>query len=218
MEGRVAVDGNTVDKSGALVKESSVIEISDDERRFVSRGGRKLEHALAEFDIDTQDKIAIDIGASTGGFTDCLLQRGAKKVYAVDVGYGQLDWTLRNDERVVVMEKINARHLVSEDIGERVDIVVIDVSFISLTKVIPPAAGVLKRGGVLVALIKPQFEVGKAEVGKGGVIRDESKRQRVVEAIRSYLEDMEFQIMGVVESPISGAKGNIEYLIAGRLS
>lgn len=217
MQGAVSVDGERVDKAGALVKESSEITIKDSSQKYVSRGGHKLEGALTEFDINVSGSIALDIGASTGGFTDCLLQHGAKRVYALDVGYGQLDWKLRNDERVVVIEKLNARYLKPEDIREKVDIAVIDVSFISLTMVIPPLKDILKPGGALVALIKPQFEVGKGQVGKGGIVRDESKHQEVVDKIRSFLNGLRFTVTGVIPSPILGAQGNKEFLIAAVL-
>jgi 23S rRNA (cytidine1920-2'-O)/16S rRNA (cytidine1409-2'-O)-methyltransferase len=214
MEGVVFVDGQKVDKSGTLVKEESNISIKDSSLKYVGRGGLKLEDALKNFEIDVQDKIALDVGASTGGFTDCLLQNGAAKVYAVDVGYGQLDWKLRIDSRVVLMEKVNARHLKPEDLPELVDIIVIDVSFISLTMVIPPVIQMLKPGGVLVALIKPQFEVGKGEVGKGGIVRDENKHKEVVEKITKFIEELNFDVSGVIPSPITGAQGNKEFLLS----
>jgi len=157
----------------------------------------------------------LDIGASTGGFTDCLLKHGAKKVYAVDVGYGQLDWKLRQDPRVIVMERINARYLKPEDIGELVDFSTIDVSFISLTKIIPPVLKILKPSGILIALIKPQFEVGKGEVGKGGIVRDENKHRNVINKITLFLEKLNFKILGVIPSPILGADGNKEFLVGG---
>jgi len=214
MQGAVFVNGERVDKAGALVKEDSEITVKDSSQKYVGRGGLKLEAALKEFDIAVSDKTALDIGASTGGFTDCLLQHGAGKVYAVDVGYGQLDWKLRNDPRVEVLEKLNARYLKPSDIGEPVDIAVIDVSFISLTMVIPPLTQILKQGGVLVALIKPQFEVGKGEVGKGGIVRDESKHTQVVEKISAFLTNLDFTVTGVIPSPILGAEGNKEFLIS----
>jgi 23S rRNA (cytidine1920-2'-O)/16S rRNA (cytidine1409-2'-O)-methyltransferase len=214
MQGAVFVNGERVDKAGALVKEDSEITVKDSSQKYVGRGGFKLEAALKEFDIAVSDKTALDIGASTGGFTDCLLQRGARKVYAVDVGYGQLDWKLRNDPRVEVLEKLNARYLKPSDIGEPVDIAVIDVSFISLTMVIPPLTQILKQGGVLIALIKPQFEVGKGEVGKGGIVRDESKHAQVVEKISTFLTNLDFTLTGVIPSPILGAEGNKEFLIS----
>ncbi len=217
MQGAVFVDGERVDKAGTLIKESSDITIKDSSQKYVGRGGHKLEGALSEFGINVSGSIALDIGASTGGFTDCLLQHGAQKVYAVDVGYGQLDWKLRNDERVIVVEKLNARYLKPENIGEKVDIAVIDVSFISLTMVIPPLKDVLKPEGLLVALIKPQFEVGKGQVGKGGIVRDEAKHQEVVDKIRSFLDGLGFTVSGVIPSPILGAQGNKEFLISAVL-
>lgn len=217
MQGVVHVDGQRVDKAGSLVKEGSVVDVNDSSQKFVGRGGYKLEASLDHFGIDVSGLIALDVGASTGGFTDCLLQRGASKVYAVDVGYGQLDWKLRNDERVVVKEKINARYLKPEDIGEPIDIAVIDVSFISLTMVIPPLKDILKPGGYIAALIKPQFEVGKGQVGKGGIVRDESKHQEVVEKVQSFLESTGYEIKGVIPSPILGTEGNKEFLIAATL-
>ncbi len=217
MRGAVYVDGERVDKAGALVKASSEVTVKDSSQKYVSRGGYKLEGALSEFGIDVSGSVALDVGASTGGFTDCLLQRGVARVYAVDVGYGQLDWKLRNDERVAVIEKLNARYLMPEDIGEKVDIAVIDVSFISLTMVIPPLKNVLKPRGRLVALIKPQFEVGKGQVGKGGIVRDEAKHQEVIEKISSFLNGLGFTVTGVIPSPILGAQGNKEFLISAVL-
>lgn len=214
MEGVVFVNCQKVDKSGTLIKEDSDISIKDSSLKYVSRGGLKLEGALSHFEIDVRNKIALDVGASTGGFTDCLLQNGAARVYAVDVGYGQLDWKLRNDSRVVVMEKINARHMQLDDIPELVDIIVIDVSFISLTKIIPPVIKLLKPGGILVALIKPQFEVGKGEVGKGGIVRNDSKHKDVVDKITKFIEKLNFDVRGVIPSPIKGAHGNKEFLIS----
>ena len=214
MAGTVYVAGERVDKAGALVKDDAEIVLKGETLKYVSRGGLKLEAALDAFGVDVSGKAAVDVGSSTGGFTDCLLQRGAAKVYAIDAGRGQLDWKLRNDPRVVSMEKFNARYLKPEDIGgEPVGVAVIDVSFISLTKIIPPAAGVLAPGGILIALIKPQFEVGKGEVGKGGIVRDEAKRGEVVDKITTFVSGLGMNVKGVVESPITGADGNVEYLI-----
>lgn len=215
MSGVVFVDGARVDKAGALVDGTSKVELKDSPLKFVSRGGIKLESALREFKIEVCDKVALDVGASTGGFTDCLLKQGAKKVYAVDVGHGQLDWKLRQDPRVIVMERVNARYLKLEDIGELVDVSTIDVSFISLMKIIPPVSQILKPGGVLIALIKPQFEVGKGEVGRGGIVRDESKHREVTSRIIRFLEELNFKILGVIPSPILGADGNKEFLVVG---
>lgn len=213
MAGRVYVDGQRVDKAGTLVGADSEIVLKDGGLRYVSRGGLKLEAALGEFGIDPAGMVAVDIGASTGGFTDCLLQHGALKVHAVDVGYGQLDWSLRNDARVRLLERTNARQLTPRDIGERVDIATVDVSFISLEKVIPPLKQILKPGGALIALIKPQFEVGKGEVGKGGVVRSEVKHKAVVDKIRDFLIGIGFSVKGSIPSPILGAEGNKEFLI-----
>jgi 23S rRNA (cytidine1920-2'-O)/16S rRNA (cytidine1409-2'-O)-methyltransferase len=215
MSGVVSVEGTRVDKPGTLIAKGSEIIIKQDSRRYVGRGGLKLEAALKGFKINVYDKVALDIGASTGGFTDCLLQFGARKVYAIDVGHGQIDWGLRQDKRVVVMERVNARYLKPEDIGELVDICTIDVSFISLTLIVPRVKNLLKPKGVLIALIKPQFEVGKGEVGKKGIVRDESKYTLVIEKITSLLHGEYFDTMGVMPSPILGAEGNKEFLVAG---
>lgn len=213
MAGEVYVDGVRVDKAGALVGEGAGITVKEP-LRYVSRGALKLEAALGAFGIDVSGLTAVDIGSSTGGFTDCLLQAGASKVYAVDVGYGQLDWKLRNDPRVVVKERVNARYLKPGDIGESPDIAVIDVSFISLKMIIPPAVKVLKPGGILIALIKPQFEVGKGKVGKGGIVRDEAKHREVVDKITEFVKAEGLRVTGVIPSPILGAEGNKEFLIA----
>ncbi len=215
MAGVVFVDSTRVDKAGTIVKEDAEILVKDSTLRYVSRGGIKLEAALDEFKVHVRDKVALDIGVSTGGFTDCLLKHRAKKVYAVDVGYGQLDWKLRQDPKVVVMERINARYLKPEDIGELVDVATIDVSFISLTKVILPVSKILKQKGVLIALVKPQFEVGRGKVGKGGIVRDESKHREVINKITNFLEELNFDVVGVIPSPILGADGNKEFLVGG---
>jgi 23S rRNA (cytidine1920-2'-O)/16S rRNA (cytidine1409-2'-O)-methyltransferase len=212
MAGVVYVDGTKLEKAGTIVRENSTIQVKHPALRYVSRGGVKLEAALREFEIDVRDKDALDIGASTGGFTDCLLQFGVRRVYAVDVGYGQLDWKLRQDPRVVVMERVNARYLNPEDIGKLVDISTVDVSFISVTKVTPPVSKILKTGGVLIVLIKPQFEVGKGKVGKGGIVKEEEKHREVISKIISFLEGLNFRILGVIPSPILGADGNKEFL------
>lgn len=213
MEGIVYVNGQKVDKAGTLLKIDSDILVKNSSLKYVSRGGLKLEGALKHFEVDVQENIALDIGASTGGFTDCLLQNGAAKVYALDVGHGQLDWGLRNDDRVVVMEKVNARHLKEGDIPEIVDIVVMDASFISLTMLIAPSTMFLKPRGLFIALIKPQFEVGKGEVGKGGIVRDENKHTEVVDKITKHLQNLDFNIKGIIESPILGTQGNKEFII-----
>ncbi len=213
MAGLVYVNDQRVDKAGTRVSLEAQIEIKGETCPYVSRGGLKLEHALKEFHISVAGLVCADIGASTGGFTDCLLQHGAAKVYAIDVGHGQLHWRLRQDPRVVVMEGVNARYLKPEDLPETVDLVTIDVSFISLTKIIPAAKGLLKPGGRIVALIKPQFEVGPREVGKGGVVRDPALHQRVIEKIKNFAEDLNLTVLGLTESPLLGPAGNREFLI-----
>jgi len=227
LEGNVVVDGIRINKAGTLIKPDAVVQVLE-KLRYVSRGGLKLEAALKGFNIDVTDRIAMDVGASTGGFTDCLLQYGAKKVYAIDVGYGQFDWRLRNDSRVVLLEKTNIRYLkktvdslqltvesqrLEDLINNNIDIATVDVSFISLLKVIPEIMGFLEKGGEIVALVKPQFEVGRKDIGKGGVVRDETKRKSIVDKILAEVKDMGFEIKGVMESPIKGPKGNIEYFI-----
>ena len=204
-------------KAGQQIKEDQPIEVRGKEHDWVSRGGLKLEKGLKEFDVDPTGLIAIDVGASTGGFTDVLLQGGAKKVYAVDVGHGQLAWKLRNDDRVVVMEKTNARYLDNEAIPDPIDIVVCDASFISLKTVLPSAMALVKPGGRLIALIKPQFEVGRENVGKGGVVRDPELHKAVCEEMRAWLnDDMDgWTACGLTESPIKGPEGNIEFLLYG---
>lgn len=211
--GQVLVNGQKQDKAGSLVQEDVDIRILGETLRYVSRGGLKLEAALKEFHVVVSDKTALDVGASTGGFTDCLLQHGCKKVYAVDVGYGQLAWKLRQDPRIVVIERTNIRRLGPSLIPERVDLVVIDVSFISLEKVIPPIMQLLAANAELIALIKPQFEVGKEQVGKGGIVRDEAARNAVVDRIVTFVREQGFDVTGVITSPITGQDGNVEFLI-----
>jgi len=213
MAGSVYVDGQKIDKPGKLIDSESEIEVRDRLPKYVSRGGLKLEKGLKEFDIEVKDKICLAIGSSTGGFTDCLLKHGASRVHAVDVGYGQLDWILRNDPRVILKERLNAKYLSADDIGESVDIVVIDVSFISVVKVIGPTVKLLKSGGKLVALIKPQFEVGKGEVGKGGIVRDTNKHKEVVEKVVDFLHQLGLLNIKTTQSPILGADGNKEFLV-----
>ncbi len=213
MEGKVLVNGHPVTKPGTFIKEEDSIELKADDIPYVSRGGLKLEGALKQFNISVAGKTCMDIGASTGGFTDCLLKHGAKRVYAVDVGYGQLDWSLRNDPRVVVIERTNIRHMERDRVPEEVDIITIDVSFISLTKVIPKALEFLKAGGEIIALVKPQFELTPQEVEKGGVIKTESKRLKAINKIKDYAESIGLLVLGITESPIKGSKGNIEYFI-----
>jgi 23S rRNA (cytidine1920-2'-O)/16S rRNA (cytidine1409-2'-O)-methyltransferase len=212
MAGRVQVDGRRVDKPGTAIAVDAVIEVSGPESPYVSRGGLKLAGALDHFALSVQDLVCIDVGASTGGFTDCLLQRGARRVYAVDVGYGQLDYGLRMDERVVVMERFNARHLGPKDLPEACDLATFDVSFISLGKVVPAVASVVRPGGRLVTLIKPQFEVGKGRVGKGGVVRDEELRRQVITERIADLESTGLTGEGWIDAPITGARGNLEAL------
>lgn len=213
MEGNVFVENQREDKAGTSIPENAKIEIKGNTLKYVSRGGLKLEKAMKHFDIDLKDKVCMDIGASTGGFTDCMLQNGASKVFAVDVGYGQFAWKLRTDERVVCMEKTNIRYVTPEDIGEALDFASVDVSFISLSKVLPAARELLKDGGEMVCLIKPQFEAGREKVGKKGVVRDSSVHREVIEMIVEYVRTQSLGILGLDFSPIKGPEGNIEYLI-----
>jgi 23S rRNA (cytidine1920-2'-O)/16S rRNA (cytidine1409-2'-O)-methyltransferase len=212
MEGNVTVDGVVVDKAGSLVRPDACIEVLH-KMPYVSRGGLKLEHAIEKFNINVESKKAMDVGASTGGFTDCLLQSGAKKVIAVDVGYGQFSWNLRHDDRIVLLEKTNIRYLKKDILPYELDLITVDVSFISLLKVIPKILEFLCPGGEVIALIKPQFEVDRKDIGKGGVVRDERKRLEAVERIKDTLLAMELEVIGVTESPVKGPKGNVEYLI-----
>jgi len=211
MARRVLVNGRHVDKAGALVGAEDALAIEALEHPWVGRGGVKLAHALEAFGIEVRGKVCADIGASTGGFTDVLLKHGAAKVYAIDVGYGQIDASLRNDPRVINREKVNARYLTAADFEEAIGFVSIDVSFISL-KLILPAVATFARGDV-VALIKPQFEVGKRDVGKGGIVRDETKRAAAVESVVAFARENGFDVKGVIESPVRGAEGNVEYLM-----
>lgn len=212
LEGSVLVNGMVIDKAGAQVRFDDIVSL-ENRMPYVSRGGLKLEHALREFHVDVDNKIAMDAGASTGGFTDCLLQHGAKKVYAIDVGYGQFSWKLRNDKRVVLLEKTNVRYLEAGKVPDKIDLAVIDVSFISLMKVIPGILEFLKSPGELIALIKPQFEAGRKDVGKGGVVKDEGKRLEVVQRIKNESEEIGLEVAATATSPIKGPKGNVEYLI-----
>jgi len=211
--GLVTVDGQLADKAGSMFDSGCRIEIKGTDSPYVSRGGLKLEAALDHFKIDPAGYVCADIGASTGGFTDCLLKRGARKVYAIDVGYGQLAWALRQDPRVVVMERTNARHLSPGDLDEPLDLAVIDASFISLKLLLPPLLPLFADEVAIIALIKPQFEVGKGKVGKGGVVRDEALHQEVIEEIIHFAQSLELSNQGVVPSPILGPKGNKEFLI-----
>ena len=213
MIGGVKVNGQVMRKPGQKIREDALIEILQPPCPYVSRGGIKLEGAIKGFGINMEGKVCLDVGASTGGFTDCLLQHGAKRVYAVDVGWGQLHWKLRNDPRVICLEKRNIRYLPKEEIPEEVDLVTIDTSFISLKLVIPAVLKFLKEKAEILALIKPQFEVGKGEVGKGGVVRDSEKHKRVIEEIRIFSQNLGLHPVGVIESPILGPKGNKEFFI-----
>ncbi len=210
MAGLVAVDGRQIDKPGSAVAEDVALEVRGTAEPFASRAGRKLAAALDHFGLDPSGAVCLDVGASTGGFTDCLLQRGARRVYAVDVGYGQLDYGLRRDPRVVVMERVNARHLEPGAIPEPCDLITIDVSFISLGKVVPALLAFLAPAGRLLPLVKPQFEAGRKLVGKGGVVRDPQVRARVVAECTAALAALGLRLCGLFESPVPGARGNRE--------
>ena len=212
MSGIVFVNGQRVDKVGTAVSNDALIEIRGTTLPYVSRGGLKLEKAMQTFPLTLTGKICADIGASTGGFTDCMLQNGAKKVYAVDVGYGQLDWKLRNDARVVCMERTNARYLTHEEIPEELDFASVDVSFISLKLIFPALYGLLREGGEIACLIKPQFEAGREKVGKKGVVRDPAVHLEVLEHFLIHAKENHFTVLGITYSPIRGPEGNIEYL------
>lgn len=218
MAGSVTVDGVPADKPGTAVRATAHLEVVGPKEPFVSRGGRKLAYALDHFELDPTGWTCLDVGASTGGFTDCLLQRGATRVYALDVGRGQLDFKLRSDSRVVAMEGVNARYFEVESIAEPCQLVTVDVSFISLVKVVPALLPVLPPGGYLLTLIKPQFEVGKGLVGKGGVVRDESLRGRIIQERGDELASLGLALMGIVDSEVVGAKGNREALALFRKS
>ncbi|WP_026663539.1 TlyA family RNA methyltransferase [Butyrivibrio proteoclasticus] len=215
MAGEVFVNGQREDKPGTTFEESKItsLEVRGDTLPYVSRGGFKLEKAVNNFGFSLENKICMDIGASTGGFTDCMLQNGATKVYSVDVGHGQLDWKLRSDPRVVCMEKTNFRYMVRDDIADDLDFASCDVSFISLTKILLPARRLLKDGGQMVCLIKPQFEAGKEKVGKKGVVRDPAVHEEVVHRIMDFVDIAGFSVLHLDYSPIKGPEGNIEYLI-----
>ena len=210
LAGQVSVATRIADKPSELLDAQTALAVKP-MRKYVGRGALKLEPALQHFDIDLRGKTALDIGASTGGFTDCMLQRGAEKVYAVDVGYGQLDWKLRNDPRVIVLEKINARFLTHDHVPESVDICVIDVSFISLTLILPNAFALLKQDGMILALIKPQFELQRAEVGKGGIVRDARLHQKAQDKIVAFVNEMGHVVAGIAPAGIKGADGNQEF-------
>lgn len=213
MAGNVFVDGVREDKAGTNVSEEALLELRGMAMKYVSRGGFKLEKAVDEFGIGLTDAVCMDVGSSTGGFTDCMLQNGAKKVFAVDVGTNQLAWKLRTDARVVSMEKTNIRYVVPEDIGEAVDFVSIDVAFISLTKVLAPVYRLMKAGAGIVCLIKPQFEAGREKVGKKGVVRERETHLEVIEQVIRYADFLGFLMLGLSYSPIRGPEGNIEYLL-----
>ena len=213
MSGNVFVEDQREDKAGTTFPEDVKIEVRGHVMPYVSRGGLKLEKAIKNFDVSVEGKVCTDVGSSTGGFTDCMLQNGAVKVFAIDVGRGQLDWKLRQDPRVVCMEKTNIRYVTPEDIGEPVDFSSIDVSFISLTKILPPVKACLKEDGQVVCLIKPQFEAGREKVGKKGVVREKSTHHEVIEKVTSYAASIGFDILEIEFSPIKGPEGNIEYLV-----
>ena len=213
MAGQVYVDNQKADKPGMAVDSNADIQVRGDTLKYVSRGGLKLEKAMQVFPISLQDKICVDIGASTGGFTDCMLQNGAVKVYAVDVGYGQLAWNLRNDARVVNLERTNIRYVTKEQVPLPIDFISVDVSFISLKLVLPVAALLLKEEGEAVCLVKPQFEAGREKVGKKGVVRDKNTHIEVLKNAMGYARDNGFSVQGLTFSPVKGPEGNIEYLM-----
>jgi len=213
MAGKVTVDGKRIDKPGTQINGDAPLRLEERNSSYVSRGGEKIEGALKTFGIDPQGMIVMDVGASTGGFTDCILQKGAKKVYAVDVGYGQLAWKLQKDARVVNLERKNIRYLQPQEIQDEIDLILIDVSFISVEKFLPHLLGFLKKRGTILSLIKPQFEVGKGEVGKGGVVRDKSLHEKVIARISAFSRRLGLTVLGVTESPLLGPKGNREFFI-----
>ncbi|NJD37594.1 MAG: TlyA family RNA methyltransferase [Geobacter sp.] len=218
MAGQVVVGDHAAVKAGQQVADEVAIRIKGEQMPFVSRGGLKLAQGLEAFRIDPAGRIAIDVGASTGGFTDCLLQRGVQQVYAVDVGYGQLAWKLREDPRVVVLEKTNIRHLQPEQLEPLPDLAVIDASFISLNLVLPPTLALLQRPAEVVALIKPQFEVGKGAVGKGGIVRDPKLHDEVLATMKQLAKELGVELLGICDSPITGADGNREFLMGLRIT
>jgi 23S rRNA (cytidine1920-2'-O)/16S rRNA (cytidine1409-2'-O)-methyltransferase len=213
LAGRVLVDGRPAGKAGTMVAADAPLALTGPDHPFVGRGGVKLDGALAKLGIDPADCTALDVGASTGGFTDCLLRRGARRVYALDVGAGQLDWSLRNDPRVVVMERVNARHLQPGDLPEPIDLAVVDVSFISLRLVLPPVRPLLAPEGRVVALVKPQFEVGRDDVGRGGIVRDPALHTRAVQSVAEAAVLAGFALLGGCPSPLPGAAGNVEFFL-----
>ena len=213
MAGQVYVDGQKADKPGDTFSEDAAVEVRGKGLPYVSRGGLKLEKAMREFGLQLQGRTCMDIGASTGGFTDCMLQNGAQRVYSVDVGYGQLAWSLRTDPRVVNLERTNARYLTQEQVPEEIGFFSVDVSFISLTLILPAVRPLLAEHGQAVCLIKPQFEAGREKVGKKGVVRDKAVHEEVIEKIRSFALENGFSVLGLTFSPVKGPEGNIEYLI-----
>jgi 23S rRNA (cytidine1920-2'-O)/16S rRNA (cytidine1409-2'-O)-methyltransferase len=221
MAGVVLVNEQRVEKPSEQFSPDVQIRVKradDPTSRYVGRGGLKLEAALREFEVDVSGLTCLDVGASTGGFTDCLLQQGAQRVFAIDVGHNQIDWRLRQDPRVEVREGVNARYLTSEDFPCLFDLVVVDVSFISVTKILPAIVQLLAHAGLLIALIKPQFEVGRGEVGSGGIVRDAEKRERVIEMVNAAASELGLKGVKVIESPITGAEGNVEYLALFEMS
>ena len=213
MAGKVTVNGKRIDKPGIQINGDARLRLQEGDSPYVSRGGQKMEGALKAFAVDPKGMLVMDVGASTGGFSDCVLQRGAKKVYAVDVGYGQLAWKLQKDPRVVNLERTNIRYLQREKIQEEIDLILIDTSFISIEKFLPHVLGFLKKGGAILSLIKPQFEVGKGDVGKGGVVRDKALHEKVINRISVLCQGLGLTILGVTESPLLGPKGNKEFFI-----
>lgn len=218
MAGDVYINEQKADKAGQTVSEGDKVEVRTDTLRYVSRGGLKLEKAMVSFPISLDGAVCMDIGASTGGFTDCMLQNGAKKVYAIDVGYGQLAWSLRTDDRVVNLERTNIRYVTENEVPENPDFASVDVSFISLRLVLPVAYERLRTGGEMVCLIKPQFEAGKEKVGKGGVVREKATHIEVIENVIAFAKEIGFSVLGLDFSPVKGPKGNIEYLLHIRKS
>ncbi|MBF0376737.1 MAG: TlyA family RNA methyltransferase [Desulfamplus sp.] len=216
MAGNVLIDGFVIDKVGVKVKSDAVISIKGEDIPYVSRGGLKLAKALSHLSIDVNGMTCLDIGASTGGFTDCLLQAGADKVYAVDVGYGQIDWSLRQNPKVVVIERTNIRYMPYEIIGQSVDLITIDTSFISLKLVVPAAEKFMNAKTLTLALIKPQFEAGKEKIGKGGVVRDPVLREEIVKEVELFFKQRGYETGEIIESPIKGPKGNVEFIISMR--
>ena len=216
LAGQISVNGRLAAKAGTPTPEDARIELTGEPPRYVGRGGLKLEGALRDFALDPADKVCLDIGSSTGGFTDCLLQHGAVRVYAVDVGKGQLEWKLRQDERVVVREEINARYLKPEDLGEPAEIITVDVAFISVTKILPAALACAAPGAFFLVLVKPQFELRREQVGRGGIIRDAKLREEAVENVRRAAAELGMEIQGVRPSQTEGAGGNLEFFLFAR--